>query len=147
LPKIREKEGGWMVSPKSLGYTEIAEITHRKRKPKRLSRLYSVRRQSQTLRGYQIKMEIFVPHPSFDSPVPAIFLLIQNPTGKLWERFNSVEALQGFLSLNEQDLAGLQDALDQARDMAERLEKARDEATTALSLAREPENSRELEKD
>lgn len=133
------------MNPKSLGYTEIAEITHRKRKPKRLSRLYSVKRQSQTLRGYQIKMEIFVPHPSFDSPVPAIFLLIQNPTGKLWERFSSVEALQGFLNLNEQDLSGLQDALNQARDMAERLEKAQAEAMNALSLAREPEFSREPE--
>jgi len=86
-----------------------------------------------------------VPHPSFDSPVPAIFLLIQNPTGKLWERFSSVEALQGFLNLNEQDLSGLQDALNQARDMAERLEKAQAEAMNALSLAREPEFSREPE--
>jgi len=112
------------ITPKNLGYDEVLVVQHRKRKTKALQRLFTVKRRCEAMPGFWIEMEVMVPHPTFDSPIPCAFLLMQNATGKLWQRFEKVDDLKGFLNLNEQDLTALNSALQKARAIAENLKEA-----------------------
>jgi len=131
------------ITPKNLGYDEVFVVQHRKRRTRPLERLYSVTREVEEGNpGFYVKMQIMVPHPSFDNPYPCVFVLIQNATSKLWFRLKSLEDLKAFFGLNEQDLTGLAKALEKAKALAEGLKQGQG------IISRELENiSRELEKD
>lgn len=131
------------LTPKALGYEELLVVVRRpKRKTKPLSRLYSVVREIEEADpGFHVKMEIMVPHPSFENPKPCVFVLLQRATQRIWFRLKSWKDVQALFGLNEQDLAGLEQALAEAERIAEALKEAR-----AFFICREAEIYAEMQK-
>ena len=133
------------LTPKALGYEEVLVVQHRKRHTKPLRRLYSVKRRitDPINEDFFTEMEIIVPHPTLDCPIPCCLVFIEGSNGKLWFRA-SIEALIGFFGLNEPDIAGLREALRRAEAIAEGYKQVQREIA---GLLREQENLlREQEK-
>ena len=121
------------LTPKSLGYEEVAVIQYRRRRTRVLRRLYSIVREVEEADpNFSVRMEIMVPHPTFENPNPCVFVLLQRATQKMWFRLKSWEDVQALFGLNEQDLAGIAKALEKAEEIACELREAREIAELAL---------------
>ena len=100
---------------------------------------------------FYVRMEIMVPHPTFDCPKPCVFVLMQRATQKMWFRLKSPEDLKALFGLNEQDIEGVRGALERAEQIAERLNEANKlveaiQGEAWASLQRCRDNSRDAEK-
>jgi len=123
---------------KITGYEEQVILHHRRKRKKPLSRLYSVKRRvtDPVNEAFFAEMEIIVPHPSFETPIPCVIVFMQSSNGRCWFRAN-VDSLVGFFGLNDQDIAGIREALQRAEDLASRYEQAQREV---MAILREQEN-------